>query len=108
MGDSLFLGELSLDGSLRHTNGILSMLALAAEKQVTTVYVFSADAVEAALIQGITLYPVETLGQLVAHLNGDRLIEPYVPGPRVLILPIKYLMNKIWRQCVDRSMSSGH
>jgi len=38
------------------------MLALAAVKQVTTVYVSSADAVEAALIQGITLYPVETLG----------------------------------------------
>ncbi len=82
--ESLFLGELSLDGSLRHTNGILPMVALAAEKQVTTVFVPAVDAAEAALIRGVTLYPIETLSQLVAHLNGERLIEPYTPDPRVL------------------------
>ena len=84
MDTSLFLGELSLDGSLRHTNGILPMVALACEKHVTTVFVPAADALEAALIRGATIYPVETLGQLVAHLNGERLIEPYTPDPRIL------------------------
>jgi magnesium chelatase family protein len=84
VGESLFLGELSLDGSLRHTNGILPMVALAAEKQFTTVFVPAVDAMEAAFIRGVSLYPVETLGQLVAHLNGERLIEPYFPDPRVL------------------------
>src|SRR5215470_19949438 len=84
IAEHLFLGELSLDGGLRHTNGILPMVALAAEKQVTTVFVPAADAMEAALIRGVSLYPVETLGQLVAHLNGERLIEPYIPDPRVL------------------------
>jgi magnesium chelatase family protein len=80
----LYLGELSLDGSLRHTNGILPMVALASEKQVKTVFVPAADVMEAALIQGIAVYPVETLGQLVAHLNGERQIEPYCPDPRML------------------------
>jgi magnesium chelatase family protein len=80
----LFLGELSLDGSLRHTNGILPMVALASEKQVRSVFVPAVDAVEATLIQGVTIYPVETLGQLVAHLNGERGIEPYIPDPRIL------------------------
>ncbi len=84
VGESLFLGELSLDGSLSHTNGMLPMVALAAERQVTTIFVPAADAMEAALIRGVTLYPVETLGQLVAHLNGERLIKPYLPDPRVL------------------------
>src|SRR5437879_2318517 len=84
MNTSLFLGELSLDGSLRHTNGILPMVALACEKHVTTVFVPAADALEAALIRAVTIYPVETLGQLVAHLNGERLIEPYTPDPRIL------------------------
>lgn len=84
VGESLFLGELSLDGSLRHTNSMLPMVALAAERQVTTIFVSAADAMEAALIRGVSLYPVETLGQLVAHLNGERLIEPYFPDPRVL------------------------
>jgi magnesium chelatase family protein len=32
----------------------------------------------------VTIYPVETLGQLVAHLNGERGIEPYIPDPRIL------------------------
>ncbi|HEV2579792.1 MAG TPA: YifB family Mg chelatase-like AAA ATPase [Ktedonobacteraceae bacterium] len=84
VGECLFLGELSVDGSLRHTNGILPMAALAAERQVATIFVPAADAMEAALVRGVTLYPVETLGQLVAHLNGERLIEPYLPDPRAL------------------------
>jgi magnesium chelatase family protein len=82
--DYLFLGELSLDGSVRHTNGILPMVALAREKQVKTVFVPQADAMEAALIQGVAIYPVETLAQLIAHLNGDRQIEPYMADPRIL------------------------
>ena len=80
----LFLGELSLDGALRHTNGILPMVALASEKQVSEVFVPAADALEAALVQGVTIYPVETLAQVIAHLNGSRRIEPFVRDTRVL------------------------
>src|SRR6266516_4223478 len=80
----LFLGELSLDGSVRHTNGILPMIAVAREKQVKTAFVPAVDAAEATLIDGITVYPVETLGQLVAHLNNERLIEPYQRDPHIL------------------------
>src|SRR5579875_2339329 len=49
----LFLGELSLDGTLRHTNGILPMVALASEKQVSEVFVPASDAMEAALVKGV-------------------------------------------------------
>src|SRR5579884_3052402 len=80
----LFLGELSLDGSLRHTNGILPMVALAREKQVKAVFVPSVDAMEATLIEGVTVYPVESLGQLVSHLNGERQIEPFKRNPAIL------------------------
>ncbi len=82
--NSLFLGELSLDGAVRHTNGILPMVALACEKQVNAVFVPAIDAVEATLIEGVTVYPVETLGQLVAHLNGMKQIEPYIRDPHIL------------------------
>jgi len=82
--DALFLGELSLDGSVRHTNGILPMVALASEKRVSTVFVPAIDGAEATLVERVTVYPVETLGQLVAHLNGERLIEPYQRDPRLL------------------------
>src|SRR5438876_8922392 len=82
--DALFLGELSLDGSVRHTNGILPMVALAREKHIKAVFVPAVDAMEASLLRGVTIYPVETLGQLIAHLNGEHLIEPYIPDPRIL------------------------
>jgi magnesium chelatase family protein len=58
----LFLGELGLDGTLRHTNGILPMVALAREHGVRTVFVPAVDAAEAAL--------VATLAELVGHLRG--------------------------------------
>ncbi len=81
---ALFLGELSLDGTLRHTNGILPMVALAREKSVGAVFVPAIDAIEATLIEGVRVYPVESLGQLVAHLNGLKLIEPYTRDPNLL------------------------
>ena len=80
----LFLGELSLDGSVRHTNGILPMVALAREKQVKAVFVPASDAMEAALVQEVSIYPVETLGQLINHMNGEQQIEPYISDPRIL------------------------
>ncbi|HTK11554.1 MAG TPA: YifB family Mg chelatase-like AAA ATPase [Ktedonobacteraceae bacterium] len=75
--DFLFLGELSLDGAVRHTNGILPMVSLAREKRVKGVFVPSVDAQEAALVEGIDVYPVETLAQLIAHMNGERLLTPF-------------------------------
>src|SRR5579864_5390849 len=80
----LFLGELSLDGSVRHTNGILPMVALAREKNLKTVFVPAVDALEATLIDGIQVFPVETLAQLISHLRGEQLIEPYQRDPHIL------------------------
>ncbi|MFO7697148.1 MAG: YifB family Mg chelatase-like AAA ATPase [Anaerolineae bacterium] len=80
----MFIGELSLDGSVRHVNGILSMTAVAREQGITRVYVPASDAPEAALIPGMTVYPVESLGQLAMHLNNLALIPPYVPDPAML------------------------
>ena len=82
--EDVFLGELSLDGSVRHTNGVLPMVALVREKHVKGVFVPAVDAMEAALVEGVNIYPVETLKQLVDHLNGERQIEPYIPDPRIL------------------------
>ncbi len=82
--DALFLGELSLDGSLRHTHGILPMVALARERHVETVFVPAVDAAEAALVDAVTVYPVEHLTQLMAHLRGEQRIALYVPDPLLL------------------------
>ena len=74
---TLFLGELSLDGSLRHTHGILPMIALAQEKGMSSVFVPAADAREASLVQGVRIIPVKSLAELVAHLCGEAIIPDY-------------------------------
>jgi magnesium chelatase family protein len=73
---SLFLGELSLDGQVRHTHGILPMTALARERGIGSVFVPEADGREAALIDGVEIIPVASLGQLAAHLQGLASIAP--------------------------------
>ncbi len=71
---TMFLGELSLDGGVRHAQGILPMVALARERGLHTVIVPTGDAREAALIEGIEVIPVGSLGELISHLRGDRRI----------------------------------
>jgi len=78
----LFLGELSLDGGLRHTNGILPMVALAKEIGITTVIVPEADAAEAALVGGARIIPVSSLAQLVSFLRDEITISPYQPAKK--------------------------
>jgi magnesium chelatase family protein len=67
----LFLGELGLDGSLRHTNGILPIVALARDHGMSTVLVPAVDAAEAALVEGVSIIPVENLAALIGHLGCD-------------------------------------
>jgi len=74
---TLIIGELSLDGIVRHTNGVLPMAALAREKGFDTLFVPASDAPEAALVPGLEVYPIETLFALVAHLNQLQPIAPY-------------------------------
>lgn len=76
---SLFLGELSLDGSLRHTDGILPMVSIAREKGIKRIFVPAVDAAEAALLEDLEVIPVPSLAALVAHLRGDEVIRPYKP-----------------------------
>ena len=76
---ALFLGELSLDGSLRHTNGILPMVMVAREQGYEAVFVPSADATEAALVEGIEVFPVTTLAELAAHFREEDQISPVSP-----------------------------
>lgn len=77
---TLVLGELSLDGSLRHTNGILPMAILAKEKKFKMVFLPRVNAGEAAVIKRITIYPVSSLLQLFHHLTGSEKInfQPHV------------------------------
>ena len=77
--NTLFIGELSLDGSVRHVKGVLPMAALARQEGYQSVVVPAVDAPEAALIPGITVIPATTLNGLYDHLSGLVPIDPAEP-----------------------------
>ena len=77
--DAAFLGELSLTGALRPVTGVLPMALCAARMGIRQLFVPAQNAPEATLAQGITVYPVENIAQLVAHLTGDAPIRPQTP-----------------------------
>src|SRR3990170_6289387 len=76
ISDSLFFGELSLDGGLRHTNGILPMAYLAREKRYKKVFIPKVNQTEAAIVEGIKVYPIENLLELVRFFSKTIDIKP--------------------------------
>ena len=76
---SAFLGELSLEGKLRPVPGILPMVMSAKAQGIRAVYVPSENALEATLVEGITVYPVADVRTLVAHLRGEEHMAPQSP-----------------------------
>lgn len=68
---AILLGELSLDGSLRHTAGILAMVSVARDQGYSAVYVPAVDAQEAALVDGLHVFPIPTMAALISHLTGE-------------------------------------
>ena len=72
----LFLGELSLDGQIRPVKGVLPMALMAKEKGISEFFVPLENAGEAAIIKDLTVIPCQNLNQVIAHLDGQSLIEP--------------------------------
>ena len=77
---AMVMGELSLDGTVRHVRGVLPMAALAREEGFTRLIVPAEDAGEAALVPGVEVIPAASLGDLYAHLTGGIQIEPHAPA----------------------------
>ncbi len=74
-----YIGELSLDGSIKAVNGILPIAALAKKQGATALFVPAANATEAALIQDLPVYSLTSLKQLVLHLNNAQPLTPVPP-----------------------------
>jgi magnesium chelatase family protein len=74
--DKLFIGELSLEGKLRPVNGALSVAHLAKKLGLSELILPAANAKEAAVVGGISVIPVTTLTELIAHLEGQTAIAP--------------------------------
>ncbi len=77
--EALVIGELSLDGSVRHVRGVLPMAALARQQNFKRIYCPASDAPEAALIPDLDVVPVASLADLYEHLTGRNPIPSQSP-----------------------------
>lgn len=79
LSDTLLVGELSLDGSLRPTHGVLSFAVLAKNLGLKRIFVPKSNAVEAAVVEGIEVYPFENLLEVFKFLSGALEVLPQNP-----------------------------
>lgn len=81
LSDKLFLGELSLDGTLRRTKGVLPMVLLAKSQGISQVFVPYENGKEAAVIKGVQVFPAKSLHDVFLHLSGKKDMEPALYTP---------------------------
>ena len=82
----IFLGELSLDGSLHKIRGVLPQVIEAKRQGFKEVYVPKENIQEAALISGISIFGVNTLKEVIEHLD-ERKVKGETPPTRLLPVP---------------------
>uniref|UniRef100_UPI0025C11111 YifB family Mg chelatase-like AAA ATPase n=2 Tax=Ignavibacterium TaxID=795750 RepID=UPI0025C11111 len=71
LNETIFLGELSLDGSLRHIKGALPIAVEAKSKSIKKIILPNDSASEAAIVDGIEVYGFDNLSEVIAFLNND-------------------------------------
>ena len=74
--DMAFIGELALDGELRKVNGVLPMVICAMKSGIKKIFIPYDNISEGAVVQGIDVYPVKSVFQLLKHLTGIEEIKP--------------------------------
>jgi magnesium chelatase family protein len=75
----LFLGELSLDGIARPVKGVLPMAIMAKKMGFKEIYIPRDNAPEASVIEGLNIYAVDTLKDLISHLTDQKKLSVFPP-----------------------------
>lgn len=87
---AVFFGELNLNGTLRHTSGVLAVAVAAAAHGFKELFIPAINAREAALIKGIAIIPVASLTELLAHLKNISPLTPSEPTDITTVLKQSY------------------
>lgn len=75
--ESVFVGELALNGLLRPINGVLSIALMLKEKGLKTIFLPRQNAAEAALVQDIEVVPLNDLVELIGYLREEKAVAPF-------------------------------
>jgi len=111
--DAAFVGELSLYGELRPCAGMLPMATAARDLGIRTLYCPTENAVEATMAQGLTVYPVTDLAELLAHLNGSAPIKAadaweYTPKTETVLDFADVMGQPFARRALEVAAAGGH
>ncbi|MCX7715538.1 MAG: YifB family Mg chelatase-like AAA ATPase [Clostridia bacterium] len=74
---TIFIGEMSLDGGIKHVSGVLPMVISAYKSGFENIFVPSANASEAAIVEGAKIYPANSLKEIVDHFSGNLPIKQH-------------------------------
>src|SRR5450631_3222417 len=111
-----FLGELALDGAVRHIDGVLVAAQGLRKLGFERVFVPAADAAEAALVDDLVVMPCTSLRAVADHLLGAEAIEAYVrsgPAPSAEVGPLEHDLAEVHgqeegRRALEIAASGGH
>ena len=87
---SAFIGEVSLDGTVRPVSGVLPMALAAKREGVQALFVPAENAAEATLARGPVIYPVRSVRELAQGLNGETVLQEQEPW-----IPVKQTVNAL-------------
>lgn len=79
INNSIVLGEVALDGMIRSVNGVLAITITAKENGIENIFVPAGNMAEAAVVDGINVYSVDNLKQIIGHFTGE---NPLTPAPK--------------------------
>ncbi len=114
LSDTIMLGELALDGSLRPVNGVLSVVLFAKENNIKKIIIPPDNAQEASIIDGVEILPANNLKEVVDHILEEKLLVPFVKQPTKIQLDTSGLdMSQIKGQhfakrALEIAASGGH
>ena len=100
----LFAGELALDGSVKHINGILAMAIMAKNKGFKEIIIPFANIKEAAIISGLNVIGVKSIDDVIYHLDGTRMIEPSVSTPSMSKIKIFTQVSFVLKFSIDANL----